>query len=36
MRDWLITARNLITQNSPKTKYTEKIYIYIYTTGKIV
>ena len=31
MRDWLITARKLITQNSPNTNYTKKkIYIYIY------
>ena len=30
MRDWLITARNLITQNSPNTNYQKKKYIYIY------
>ena len=33
IRDWLITARKLITQNSPNANYTKKnkyIYIYIY------
>ena len=31
IRDWLITGRKLITQNSPNTNYNKKyIYIYIY------
>ena len=30
MRDWLITARKLITQNSPDINYAKKTQYYIY------